>query len=110
MDHTHIPIEERLDVPPCQHCGGRARWLNAGIVELGPGAGTARTAAPTGWPGCACGRRGPLKEAECCMSLVGSDPGLTGAGAVLDANGTLGALADTPTLVLKGQRGRAPGL
>ena len=36
MDHTHIPIEERLDVPPCQHCGGRARWLNAGIVELGP--------------------------------------------------------------------------
>ena len=36
MDHTHIPIEERLDVPPCQYCGGRARWLNAGIAELGP--------------------------------------------------------------------------
>lgn len=36
MDHARIPIEERLDVPACQHCGGRARWLNAGMVELGP--------------------------------------------------------------------------
>jgi len=31
-----IAIEERQDVPPCQYCGGRARWLNAGIVDLGP--------------------------------------------------------------------------
>ena len=37
MDHARIPIEERFDVPPCQYCGGRARWLNAGIVDLGPG-------------------------------------------------------------------------
>ena len=22
MDHARIPIEERLDVPPCQYCGG----------------------------------------------------------------------------------------
>ena len=39
------------------------------------------------------------------MSIVGIDPGLAGAVAVLDANGTLDALADTPTLVLKVQRG-----
>ena len=39
------------------------------------------------------------------MSIVGIDPGLAGAVAVLDANGTLDALADTPSLVLKGQRG-----
>jgi hypothetical protein len=31
-----ISIEERQDVPPCQYCGGRARWLNAGIVDLDP--------------------------------------------------------------------------
>ena len=36
MDHQAIPIEERLDVPACQYCGGRARWLNAGIIDLGP--------------------------------------------------------------------------
>ena len=34
------------------------------------------------------------------MYIVGVDPGLAGAVAVLDAHGTLGALADTPTLVL----------
>ena len=39
------------------------------------------------------------------MHIVGIDPGLAGAVAVLDANGTLEALADTPTLVLKVQRG-----
>lgn len=37
--------------------------------------------------------------------VIGIDPGLTGAVAILDANGTLEALADTPTLVLKVQRG-----
>jgi len=36
---------------------------------------------------------------------IGVDPGLTGAIAVLGAHGTLEALADTPTLVLKVQRG-----
>ena len=36
MEHARIPIEERLDVPACQYCGGRARWLNAGIIDLGP--------------------------------------------------------------------------
>ena len=36
MAHARIPIEERLDVPACQYCGGRARWLNAGIIDLGP--------------------------------------------------------------------------
>ena len=41
------------------------------------------------------------------MYLVGIDPGHTGAVAVLDAHGTLEALADTPTLTLKVQRGRA---
>ena len=39
------------------------------------------------------------------MYIVGVDPGLTGAVAVLDAHGTLEALADTPTLTLKVQRG-----
>ena len=39
------------------------------------------------------------------MYLVGIDPGHTGAVAVLDAHGTLEALADTPTLTLKVQRG-----
>jgi len=37
--------------------------------------------------------------------LIGIDPGLAGAIAVLDAHGTLEALADTPTLTLKVQRG-----
>jgi hypothetical protein len=37
--------------------------------------------------------------------MVGVDPGLAGAIAVLDAHGTLEALADTPTLTLKVQRG-----
>jgi len=37
--------------------------------------------------------------------IIGIDPGLGGAVAVLDANGTLGALADTPVLTLKVQRG-----
>jgi hypothetical protein len=36
MDQRHIPVVERHDVPPCQYCGGRARWLNAGIIDLGP--------------------------------------------------------------------------
>ena len=36
MAHAGIPIEERLDVPACQYCGGRARWLNAGIIDLSP--------------------------------------------------------------------------
>jgi hypothetical protein len=36
MAHARIPIEERLDVPACQYSGGRARWLNAGIIDLGP--------------------------------------------------------------------------
>ena len=36
---------------------------------------------------------------------MGVDPGLAGAIAVLDAHGTLAALADTPTLTLKVQRG-----
>ena len=39
------------------------------------------------------------------MRCIGIDPGLTGAVAVLDAHGTLKALADTPTLTLKVQRG-----
>lgn len=39
------------------------------------------------------------------MVLIGIDPGLAGAIAVLDANGTLEALTDTPTLTLKVQRG-----
>ena len=39
------------------------------------------------------------------MYLVGIDPGLAGAIAILDAHGTLEALADTPTLTLKVQRG-----
>ena len=39
------------------------------------------------------------------MYMCGIDPGLTGAVAVLDAHGTLEALADTPTLSLKVQRG-----
>ena len=39
------------------------------------------------------------------MHIVGIDPGLAGAVAVLDTHGTLEALADTPTLVLKVQRG-----
>jgi hypothetical protein len=36
---------------------------------------------------------------------IGIDPGLSGAVAVLDAHGTLEVLKDTPTLVLKVQRG-----
>ena len=39
------------------------------------------------------------------MYTLGIDPGLAGAVAILDAHGTLEALADTPTLVLKVQRG-----
>lgn len=39
------------------------------------------------------------------MYIIGIDPGLAGALAILDANGTLRALADTPTLTLKVQRG-----
>ena len=39
------------------------------------------------------------------MYVCGIDPGLTGAVAILDAHGTLEALADTPTLSLKVQRG-----
>jgi hypothetical protein len=39
------------------------------------------------------------------MYIVGVDPGLAGAIAVLDAHGPLAALADTPTLTLKVQRG-----
>ena len=39
------------------------------------------------------------------MYLVGIAPGLTGAVAVLALDGTLEALADTPTLMLKVQRG-----
>ena len=39
------------------------------------------------------------------MYIVGIDPGRAGAIAVLDAHGTLEALADTPTLTLKVQRG-----
>ena len=39
------------------------------------------------------------------MHIVGIDPGLAGAIAVLDATGTLEALDDTPTLTLKVQRG-----
>jgi hypothetical protein len=34
MDRAPIPIEERLDVPPCQYCGGRARWLNTHFLAL----------------------------------------------------------------------------
>ena len=49
------------------------------------------------------------------MYIIGIDPGLAGAIAVLDAHGTLEALADTPVLTLKVQRGTrtvydAPGL
>jgi hypothetical protein len=36
MDPQALAIEERHDVPPCQYCGGRARWLNAGLIDLGP--------------------------------------------------------------------------
>ena len=36
MEHTRIPIEERLDVPACQYRGRRARCLNTGIIDLGP--------------------------------------------------------------------------
>jgi hypothetical protein len=43
------------------------------------------------------------------MYIVGVDPGLAGAVAVLDAHGTLEALADTPTLTLKVQRGTRQG-
>jgi crossover junction endodeoxyribonuclease RuvC len=39
------------------------------------------------------------------MYVIGIDPGLAGAIAVLTAEGTLEALADTPTLVLKVSRG-----
>jgi crossover junction endodeoxyribonuclease RuvC len=39
------------------------------------------------------------------MYVVGIDPGLAGAVAVLAAHGALQALADTPVLVLKVQRG-----
>jgi hypothetical protein len=39
------------------------------------------------------------------MVVIGIDPGLAGAVAVLGATGTLEALADTPTLTLKVQRG-----
>ena len=39
------------------------------------------------------------------MHIVGIDPGLAGALAVLDAHGTLAARAETPTLTLKVQRG-----
>ena len=39
------------------------------------------------------------------MHIVAIDPGLGGAVAVLSAEGTLEALADTPTLTLKVQRG-----
>ena len=39
------------------------------------------------------------------MYIVGVDPGLAGAIAVLDAHGTLAARADTPTLTLQVQRG-----
>jgi hypothetical protein len=39
------------------------------------------------------------------MYIVGIDPGLTGAVAVLSAEGTLEALADAPVLTLKVQRG-----
>jgi len=39
------------------------------------------------------------------MYVCGIDPGLSGAIAILDAHGTLEALADTPTLSLKVQRG-----
>ena len=45
------------------------------------------------------------KPTKCGMHMIGIDPGLTGAVAVLDAHGTLEALADTPTLTLKVQRG-----
>jgi len=37
--------------------------------------------------------------------LVGIDPGLTGAVAILGADGTVEALTDTPTLTLKVARG-----
>jgi crossover junction endodeoxyribonuclease RuvC len=40
------------------------------------------------------------------MFIVGIDPGLSGALAVLSLSGTLITLADTPTLTLKVQRGR----
>ena len=33
---SSLPIEERLEVPACQYCGGRARWLHAGVLDLGP--------------------------------------------------------------------------
>ena len=39
------------------------------------------------------------------MVVIGVDPGLGGAIAVLDAHGTLEALADTPTLTLRVSRG-----
>lgn len=48
MDCTRIPIEERQDVPPCQYCGGWARWLNAGIVDLGPWHWHCAHCSPTG--------------------------------------------------------------
>lgn len=41
------------------------------------------------------------------MHNIGVDPGLTGAVAVLDAHGTLEALADTPTLTRRCNAGRA---
>jgi hypothetical protein len=35
MDRARIPIEERVDIPACQYCGGRARWLNTHFLDLG---------------------------------------------------------------------------
>ena len=36
MEPQAIPIVHRGDIPPCRHCGGQARWLNAGLLDLGP--------------------------------------------------------------------------
>ena len=44
------------------------------------------------------------------VHCIGIDPGLAGAVAVLTPEGMLEALADTPTLTLKVQRGHKAGV
>ena len=41
--------------------------------------------------------------------IIGIDPGLTGAVAVLAPDGTLQCLYDVPTLVVRTSRGHTPG-
>ena len=46
MDHTHIPIEERLDVPPASIVADGHAGSTQALLSSAPGAGTARSARP----------------------------------------------------------------